>query len=318
MATSFSSTSGESLSPPPSSQEDDFGLYTSGQALLPKRHIPAPPCGRDYCDSDAPSSDVPDEVSKLEWCLTHPPRPGSTDPNDTRKITFKASIRTECECGAQVLLIDDGLVAKIYDPLYYCFFNRDWPSETIDVTTEADHDYTIEAAAYSALRDTKIQVSIMPIYHGSWTAEVLIEVEGQQRLREIRIILLEHIEGTPMRDINPFDLTREARENTMCKVIEAETDLQIAGLEHDDFEPHNIMVIPPSQITSSEAVESQDAPFEDPDLRVCIIDYALSCVYKTAGRELLKPGYHNPLFRWIVAGIYCEYGWLPPLREATD
>ncbi|KAF2623896.1 hypothetical protein BU25DRAFT_461683 [Macroventuria anomochaeta] len=125
MATSSRSASSDSLSPPPSSQEDDFGPYFPGQTLILKRHIPAPPCGRDYCDLDAPDSDVPDEVSKLEWCLAHPPRPGSTDLNNTRKITLKAPIRTGYECGAQILLTEDGLVAKIYDPLYYSF-SRDY------------------------------------------------------------------------------------------------------------------------------------------------------------------------------------------------
>lgn len=313
MTTSSSGMSSDSLSSPPSSQGDEVGLYCPGKTLVLKRHIPPPPCGPYYDHSAPPRPLLPKRVPKLQWCLTHPPRPGATDLQDTRTITFKASIRTGHQCGAQVWLTDDGLVAKVYDPLYYCIFDREWKSDTINVTAEADQDYSNEAAAYSALQNTSVQGRSMPQYYGSWTAEVSIEVEGQEHVRQVRMILVEHIVGIQMMKLNPFKLTRKARDSIMCKVIEAKTDILLAGLEHHDFEPRNIM------IASSEfAVAGAESRFEDPDLRVCIIDFAISAVYELAGEERLGAEYNNPLFFWAGADIYCGYGWLPPRAEATD
>ncbi|KAH6621880.1 hypothetical protein C7974DRAFT_397288 [Boeremia exigua] len=297
-----------------SSQEDDLGPYYSGRTLSIKRHTPALPWGRSYCKSEVDDPEVSDGVSKVEWCLTHPPTPGSTDLNDTRDIILNDPIRVGNECGAQILSINDGLVAKIYDPLCYSFHTQGW---TNNVTAEADHDYCIEAAVYSALNGSSLEGS-MPEYYGSWTADVLIDVEGRQQSREIRMILIEYIVGISMRNIKPHELSRKARENIMYKVIEADTDLFIAGVEHDDFEPRNILIILPLRFDAPETTSSYDTSFENPNLRVCIIDFGISCVYTLADREPLDERYHNPLFRWAGADMYNEYGWLSPRREATD
>ncbi|KAJ8111337.1 hypothetical protein OPT61_g6046 [Boeremia exigua] len=312
MSKSSTSSSVNSLSSSASSQEDDFGRYTCGQTLTIKRHIPDPPCGRDY--GWPPGLSVPDNISKLEWCLAHPPTPGSTDPNDTRDITLAKSIRTGYDRGAQVFLTNDGLVAKIYDPLYYRFYDRDWPSETIDVATEADHDYTIETAAYIALQGTDVQASIMPQYYGSWTTDIHTELKGQHHLRDVRMILVEHIVGIPMIDIDPFDLSLRARNNIMYRVIEAEMDLRIAGLEHSDYESRNIML----RCAYTEAEACHKSSFEDSNLRVCVIDYGISFVYDVAGLKPLDPGYHNPLFCWPGRNLWCHDGWLPPRVEAVE
>ncbi|KAJ4991596.1 hypothetical protein SVAN01_02977 [Stagonosporopsis vannaccii] len=312
----FSNTSGDSLPSSISSQEEDFGRYSPGNTLILKRHTPPPPCGPFY-EGTARSRILPERVSKLEWCLTHPPRPGVTDLQDTRTIIIKAQIRTGHQCGAQVLLTNDDLVAKIYDPHCYCIFDREWPSDTINVTAHADQDYSREAAAYSALQDSSIQNRCAPGYYGSWTTDVSIEVEGQEHIREVRLILMEHIKGIQLMKINPEDLTRQARDNLMRKVIEADTDLRIAGLKHKDFEPRNIMIAAPGRPTAGEE-SPYDIPFEDPEIRVCVIDFAMSCVLDIAGQERVGARFRNPLFFWAGADIYSEYGWLPQWEEATN
>lgn len=314
-SSSFSGSSSDSLPSSILSQEEDFCLYSPGTTLVLKRHVPPPPCGVYYQDP-APNITLPEQVSKLKWCLTHPPRPGIIDHQDTRTIVLKEKIRTGSQCGAQVLLTNDGLVAKIYDPLYYCIFNRDWRSETINVTAHADQDYSNEAAAYSAIQGTSTQGRCTPRYYGSWTANVPIQVEGREHIREVRLVLVEYIEGIQMRDLNPSELTLKARENIMRKVIEADTDLRLAGLEHQDFEPRNIMIlVPPAHSGTEQLCKST---YEEPDLGVRIIDFAYSLVYDLAGQARPGAGRNNPLFFWAGADIYSEYGWLPQWQEATN
>ncbi|KAF3007607.1 hypothetical protein E8E13_007899 [Curvularia kusanoi] len=223
-----------------------------------------------------------------------------TDSRCTRIITFEAEIRTGQDCGAQILLTNDGFVAKIYDPVYYHCFDGFY-KKSVDPTATADHDYRNEANAYSAMMSSKVQGDIMPRYHGSWTFEITATIEGQQRSRDVRMILMDHISGIPMLDIEPEDLSCKARKNILYKVIEAKTDLRIAGLEHHDLEPRNIMVIPSSVYGSSSDDELSGIPnyetstFENADLRVCIIDFARSCVYKLVGKQRIAAEYHNPL-----------------------
>lgn len=293
------------------------GLYVCGQTLILKRHIPNLPCGKKYCNFSTHHAKAPRDLKQLDWCLEYRPSTGITHFDDMRRITFKEQIRTGNQRGAQVLLTDDGLVAKIYDPLFYRFTDTFY-DELIDVTAEADRDYIVEANAYSALLSAKVQGRIMPAYHGSWTFTVPLDKDGQQYMREIRMILVEHICGTQMSHIDPDDLTAISKENIMRKVIEAETDLRIAGLEHHDFEPRNIVIASSTQRNSSEMDETEVAALEHPNLRICIIDFAMSCVYNLSGQQPVGTDFHSPLFRWAGATIWCEYGWLPPREEAAD
>lgn len=324
-----SSTSNSLPSPPRSPEEnDDPGPYHIGQSFLIKRHIPTVPSGRRYRDSDVAACVVPTDVSQLDWCLKHPPHSGTTELSDTLSITIKASIRTGNHCGAHIVLIDDGLCAKIFDPLYYSFDNDLWHGEKVNVTTEADHDYTIEANAYIALCGSNLQGNVMPTYHGSWTTEVCTNADGQQHAREVRLILLEHITGTAMVDIDPDELDQEAKENIMYRVIEADTDLTLAGLQHDDFEPRNIILSSSFSKTDSTSSATRNLAFTDPNLRVCIIDYARSYVHKLAHGECSRYActyrtysmleYQNPLFFWAGTDLWSQYGWLPHWEEATD
>jgi hypothetical protein len=62
---------------------------------------------------------VTDGSTHLGWCLANPPAPGTTHHADERCIEIAGAIRVGEDCGAQVVLTVDGLIAKIYDRLYY-------------------------------------------------------------------------------------------------------------------------------------------------------------------------------------------------------
>lgn len=295
-------------------EEDDFDPYPFGQTFTLKEHIPGPACPEFDCTIYLEPSWKYEFVSQFEWCLDHPPSTGSTNPQQKREVTFTKGIRTGRQCGAQVLLTDDGLVAKIYDPLHYGFYDIDeetgasfGPKLRIDVAAAADHDYSAEANAYSAMIDSGVQGDVMPTYHGSWTFEVGTVVGGEEYKREVRMILVEYVVGVSMVDIDPYYLNDEQKENILSKALEAETDLRIAGINHFDFEPRNIMVIPPSQYKTPKGCLYDSASFDDPDLRVCIIDFAMSTVRKKPVPEKRR----NPLFFWAGYQPWAEDDWCP-------
>jgi serine/threonine protein kinase len=198
--------------------------------------------------------------------------------------------------------IDTRYVAKIYDPVFYPFEDRELPDTRVDVAAVADSEYSIEAAAYSELEGSPVQGSIMPEYYGSWTLNVITVIQNEQITRQVRMILIEYVPGVRMLDINPEDLTPEAREYIMTKVIEADYDLRRAGVRHDDLSPRNIVL--------SETPDSIE-----PELRVTLVDFGCSTVFALRYGRPLRWGLCNPLFTWSSASAWSTWGWLPPCTE---
>ena len=93
-------------------------------------------------------------MTKLEWCIAHPPAEGSTDFGESHIFTVASEIRAGHDVGAQLVLTDTRLAAKIYDPMFHPFENEDFRGMKNDVSTDADSGYSIEAAAYSEFRGT--------------------------------------------------------------------------------------------------------------------------------------------------------------------
>lgn len=250
-------------------------------------------------------------ISQFDWCIAHPPQPGKTHVYEERRIEIAQVLRGGEACGAQTVLTADGFVAKFYDPMYYKFYDGILPGDKTDVTAYADRDYIREAAAYTELCDTPVYGEITPTYHGSWSMNIPIVAEvAEENLstREVRLIIIGYISGTSMQALDTENLTWEERENIMIKVIEADIDLRFVGVRHDDFEPRNIMLSLPKGINT----------YDTDDLRVCIIDYAISFLSKDKGRKGPVPEVHNPLFYWTGADLWSDWGWLPPWKEATD
>jgi serine/threonine protein kinase len=286
------------LSPPGTPTRKPPHPYIARAVFTAKRHQPPAPFGGRYSRLSSPNPDELLHSNQVEWCRSHPPLPGETHSEDTRRIVIKDALRNGTDCGAQVLITEDGQVAKVYDPLYYAFATSDRPDRKRDVTTHADSEYSIESAAYSELQHSAMQGGIMPNYYGSWTLDLTIDMDGQEVAREVRMIIIEHVPGVQMLQLDPDDLSERERENIMRKVIEADYDLREAGVLHEDVSPRNIMI-------------SQASSFSDPDLRVTFVDYGSSTVYRICYDGPTLPEYQNPLFEWTAASMWSSWGWLP-------
>jgi serine/threonine protein kinase len=161
------------------------------------------------------------------------------------------------------------MIAKIYDPLYDagsdCYDNKR------DVVVLADGDYTREVAAYEELQRCHIARRYTPEYYGSWTIKVPTTVGDQTYTRHVRLILMEHIAGTVMSSVEPRVLSRQTRSAIMEKVLQAESFIFNAGVLHRDMSPRNVMLVSTLPFSSS---------FDNPDLRVVIIDFNVSNVIR--------------------------------------
>lgn len=293
-----SSSSGRNTppGPPPAS-------YAIGTSLVAKRHTPSAPFEASYSDVYKADLNAGNAISKLGWCLSHPPHLGTTHPEDTRCFTITQAIRAGEDRGAQILLTNDRLVAKIYDPLHYNFIDHDFDRK-IDVVITADRDYSKEAAAYEELRGSPLQGCVMPTYFSSWTLDVPTLVDGKEILREVRMILIEYIEGTCMLNVDARKLTKRARVNVMSKVIEAHMDLFIAGVRHYDLAPRNTILTNPSSLT-------QPLDLESPDLRAYLIDFNVSTLTRIKFGHRLRRAMHNPLYYWLGGKCtWAESGWM--------
>lgn len=115
-----------------------------------------------------------------------------------RRINIKDGLRVGDDCSAQVLLNQDSLVAKIYDPLYYMFIDSDRLDEKSDVTTEANSEFAIQAAAYAELQHSEAQGNIIPLWFGSWMLSLTTTIEGEHWSHEVPMIPIEYVPGITM------------------------------------------------------------------------------------------------------------------------
>ncbi|KAH7383819.1 hypothetical protein BKA66DRAFT_417355 [Pyrenochaeta sp. MPI-SDFR-AT-0127] len=273
--------------------------YIVGGSFTAKRHQPPAPFGGIYAGDGLPHIDLDPPPNQVDWCLSHPPEGGLTISKDICHFNITGTLRTGLNCGAQILLTNEG-VAKIFDPMYYRFHPRDFPEFTVDVTANAASDYSIEAAAYFETMGKKVQGSIMPKYHGSWTLEITQHIRGLSVTREVRMILIEYVSGESMLDVDPDDLNQEERDNIMRKLIEADYDLRLAGIHHHDLEPKNVILSRPT--TSN---------YADPKMRLTLIDFAISTVHRIIWGGPFQFRLYNPCFYWAAASWWSMCGWLP-------
>ncbi|KAH7082618.1 hypothetical protein BKA63DRAFT_583637 [Paraphoma chrysanthemicola] len=247
-------------SPPRMPPRKPHSPYVVNATFIAKSHIPPAPFGGYYGEDKSCDLERLPSSAQLEWCIAHPPAPGVAQREDTIRIRIVNTIRTGSDCGAQIVLLESNQVAKIFDPLYYVFYDTDGPAGLkIDVTAKADSGYVIEAAAYNKLQHSTLPDGIIPNYYGSWTIDIETLIGDKLKTREIQIILMHFVPGVQMLDLDPEDLLKEERENIMRKVIEADYTLRYAGFQHDhDISPRNII------ITTTTA-------FSSPDLRLPLV-----------------------------------------------
>jgi hypothetical protein len=219
--------------------------YVSGYKFTVQRHTPPDPFGGNY-DTDWPLERGNwEELSQLENCLARSPLPGETHEDDTRALEITSRLHVGYDRGAQLVVVNNDMVAKIYDPLYYAGYSEHGYIE--DVVPLADGDYSREANAYNHLQKSEDAKRYTPTYHGSWTMEVdtLDPLSENQvpRKRQVRLILIELVNGTCMANIDPYDLPRKVRSNTVKKVLEAESYIFHAGVRHEDTCPRNVIIL---------------------------------------------------------------------------
>jgi hypothetical protein len=251
-------------------------------------------------------------MSQIEFCVSYQLLPGRTVADQTKLLSIISVIRTCPRRGAQLVVVNNSLVAKIYNPLYYD------PSDDPDVVRQADEMYSHEAAADTHLQKFPDVSDLVPKFYGSWTINIPtnFNTDGATgpRLREVRLILIEHLDGIPMTKKDPHTLSECARLVILAQCIDAEIRLLNTGLNHMDFVPRNIIL--------------QGCDYQTPNIQVKVIDFDWCDL-------LLHPNYFDPNFaqdwmksktiwalllpnpvkRWTNLRNYAQLGWCSQNRS---
>ncbi|KAJ4373020.1 hypothetical protein N0V83_003311 [Neocucurbitaria cava] len=265
--------------------------YVKGFTFSAQQHAPPDPFGRDYDTEYPPAQENWKALSQTHYCLSCPPREGQIYPEESRTLTITSTIRSGYDRGAQLVVVDNSMVAKIYDPLYYADTDA-WGSKE-DVVHNADCDYSREAAAYIQLQKSQAARDVTPAFYGTWTIEVetLVGKIGQQKphKRHVRFILMEWLRGETMCNIRPVFLRRPVRSLILKKALHAEAIISTAGLIHRDFCPRNIIVLG----------DNYDAEISVKDIRikVKVFDFNISTVIDHPRYELHDYAIEAELFR---------------------
>ena len=141
---------------------------------------------------------------------------GSTCDDDAFSFTVTKELYICSGGGAQIIVANGNLVAKIYDPLYYPAYKNSCRRD--DVIMRADFDYSREAASYNELRGL-LEGTIILKYYGSWTCDITVNTPYGPRKRPVRLILMEFVDGICMQDLDANEFTKEERSNIMVKAI---------------------------------------------------------------------------------------------------
>lgn len=301
--------------------------YVRGRDLKIWAHKASPPFGDDYPDYPGVRNYISERELRtktlVELCLEHPPMDGETAwEMPPRSLYIVDEIRVRDDGGAQLVICrlddeDHEYAAKIYDPLYYGFSDRIWPENPRDVADEADKDYCREVAAYLEIND-RFGGKTIPKYYGSWTFQMPLDLPHAREVRDVRLILMEHIKGDTMSEMEPLVYPEEFRLGAMAQVLEAYSRITFAGVSHGDIAQRNVMVC--------------RGGADNVIHKIVLIDFNYAVVTRLDNFELLygsrpkgseKP--ENPINQWWgTGGLYSKFGdWFPaswnkqrrPLRQ---
>jgi len=215
--------------------------YSVGFTTIATRHEPHGPFGPGYLEKGPPISGDQDALSQVDYCLCNPSIGGNMLYQDTTVLKITAVIRTSQ--GAQLVVVNNDMVAKIYDQLFY----DDSNTVSGDVVYTANSDYCREAAAYEELQKSQAAQEVMPAFYGTWVVYIntLRREEDQvwKYTRQVPLILIEHVRGITMADINPRVLSEPTRSRILRKVLEIDSVLFHAGVRHGDINPRNAIVV---------------------------------------------------------------------------
>ncbi|EEP77870.1 predicted protein [Uncinocarpus reesii 1704] len=274
--------------------------YTNGQKFAVRAHQPPPPVRKrtDDCLMDREAREERVKLSPLKRCVLHPPWEGSTG-NATVEFEISRQIHTGEKRGVQVVAVNilrtspgcpqslqnvTTVVAKFYDPLYFDHYD-----DGVDPFRCVNKFYTTEAASYSRLAD--LQGTVIPTFYGSYSVEFPV---GQSS-RYVRLILMELIPGSSMRDLDPKDFTQEERKRIMKLLIDGESAIYHRDVRLTDLHPRNALVV-------------WDRNLRERIRRVVHIDFEsnwmsrLWCLDNPELEQRCLPGtFITPLLRWNVA-----------------
>jgi hypothetical protein len=263
--------------------------YQNGLTITAFRHQPTEPFGLGYDTDKAPEHPGWKEMSQIDYCLSRPPLEGRTDLNSQKDFAITSIIRTGQQEGAQIVVVDDTMVAKIYDPLYYRAVNEYGGQN--DIVSDADEDYCREAAAYEGLQKSPEALSVIPAYYGTWTIDVVTSVmrsphKKVKYTRSVRMILMERLSGDCMVNVDPSSLREEVRSVIVKKAIIAETLIRAAGVNHRDVATRNIMILGTDH-------KNPDIAVNDIHLEVKLFDFNIAIV--TTHPRFNRCKYHDNL-----------------------
>lgn len=261
--------------------------YCIGAVLIIQSHTPPPPFHKgEIFQQDRPHR----SLSPLELCLQNPLLPGS-DCHNFANICLIKGLQTGAHKRSQVFVVrcvddfhssglstDQDMIAKFYDPLYH---DRDDGNPF----RAADYDYSHECASYKRL--SELQGSAIPQFFGSYTFKT--EIDGHPR--QVRLILIERVNGLPMSRLEPKRFSTEERQDIMKQIVEAESALYAKDVFHEDLCPRNILI----EWSGLERV------------RVVIIDFGKSVIGRSRNPSNSEeesqwfPGVPiSPLLRWNI------------------
>lgn len=318
---------------PPEDPDKPRLPYIPSFAVQIRRHVPPPPFGGHYYSMGS-REELPESyllgIKQSELVIDYPvidtPPPAQSE---TVHLTVVAPIAIGGVRGAQVVACEisprsEGdkplqAVAKIYDPVYY---NYDYLSSRHpwDTVWQADSDYSREAAAYEHLQ--KNVTTFAPKYFGSWTFDLPITSRGAPTSRSVRMILIERLDGTCMRDMlvqndpdpdepdDAFHYPEDYRLEVLAMALDGYSRMVYSGLDQKAFASRNVMLVastkPSAQVPSISGL---------PIPRVVLLDYNASVVYELAAPsdrpQCRTPLPINPMQLWWSMPTNEVVGWVP-------
>lgn len=268
-------------------------------------------------------------VPQSELVVDNPPLKTPPSQAETAQLTINTPISVGSARGAQVitcLVTPRGeaagepfqAVAKIYDALYYRF-SKSLANEPRNVATQADEDYSREAAAYEYLQETGQTGFFAPAYYGSWTFDLPITSRAKTQMRPVRLILIERLEGTTIRGSllqngprgtgkDAFHYPEEYRLEVLAMVMDGYVRQLHSGIDQLDLAGRNVMLAPKG---GSAEPADQGGPVVSglPLPRVVLIDYNTAIVYR-----LTKNG-RPPHMDWPRPCNPMLYFWDEPMND---
>ncbi|KAK4248093.1 hypothetical protein C7999DRAFT_40722 [Corynascus novoguineensis] len=298
---------------PPADPDKPPCPYRTGFTVDIKSHVPpAPFGGRSYGSGPRAIMSQHDlrSLKQTELVMPNPPLETADPPvPQIHTLSMIREIAVVDRRGPQLALCTikpKGLVghtsfqavAKIYDPLYYSFSQKDVPS-----------DYSREAAAYEHLEAVGQAGSFAPKYFGSWTFTIGLQIDKTTppQSKPVRLILIEYLPGKSIHELCAGPVPAAATFDEAYR---------LESINHNDLAARNVILHAPPTPQGQMAAQPRTIP------RVALIDYNSSVIY---ARTIYKIGPYddttlppNPMWTHWNDSLQEFYGWIPIAWETNS